>query len=77
MNLCDVDGVPFSLPGHFQDAAAAIAAADNCRWLVLDPLAGLSDVSLTAVATVRKVHHAPAAVRGPGLRRARCLWRIT
>ena len=54
VNLCDVDGVPFSLPGHFQDLRRTIAAADNCRLVVLDPLAGLSDVSLTAVATVRK-----------------------
>jgi hypothetical protein len=54
VNLCDVDGVPFSMPGHFQALRRAITAADNCRLVVLDPLAGLSDVSLTAVATVRK-----------------------
>ena len=55
VNLCDVDGVPFSLPGHFTALRQAITAADNCRLIVLDPLSGLSDVSLTAVATVRKL----------------------
>jgi AAA domain/MarR family len=54
VNLCDVDGVPFSLPVHFQALRQAIAASDNCRLVVLDPLSGLSDVSLTAVATVRR-----------------------
>jgi putative DNA primase/helicase len=54
VNLCDVDGVPFSLPGHFTALRQAIAAADNCRLIVLDPLSGLSDISLTAVATVRR-----------------------
>ena len=55
VNLCDVDGVPFSLPLHFTALRQAIAAADNCRMVVLDPLGGLSDVSLTAVATVRRM----------------------
>ena len=54
VNLCDVGGVPFSMPTHLPALRRAIATADNCRLVVLDPLAGLSDVSLAAVATVRK-----------------------
>lgn len=54
-DLSTVGGALFELPAHLGILRQAIAAIGGVRLVILDPLAGVAPVSLTAVARVRSV----------------------